>query len=107
MGYYAGQPIESAVNCFDKITLKCFNFLWVYRGVARIFKGGGGGHTVSNIIVMAFSSRNIVGCLLKKKAYKGGITGTPGPPSLRPWFIGTITDRLLINQSARSISFIL
>ena len=44
-------------------------------------KGGGGGHTVSNIIVMAFSPRNIVGCFLKKKPYKGGgVTGTPGPP---------------------------
>ena len=47
-------------------------------------KGGGGGHTVSNIIVMAFSPRNIVGCLLKKKAYKGSVTGTPGPPLATP-----------------------
>ena len=39
---------------------------------------------MSNIIVMAVSPWNIVGCLLKKKAYKGGVTGTPGPPSLRP-----------------------
>ena len=39
---------------------------------------------MSNIIVMAFSPLNIVGCLFKKKAYKGGVTGTPGPPSLRP-----------------------
>ena len=39
---------------------------------------------MSNIIFMAFSPRNIIGCFLKKKAYKGGITGTPGPPSLRP-----------------------
>ena len=56
------------------------------RGVARIFqRGGGGGHTVSNIIVMAFSSRNAVGCLLNKRFTKGGgVTGTPGPPSLRP-----------------------
>ena len=34
---------------------------------------------MSNIIVMAFSPRNIVGCFLKK-AYKGGVTGTPGSP---------------------------
>ena len=53
----------------------------VIRGVARIFQRGG--HTVSNIIVMAFSPRNIVGCLLKK-AYKGGVTGTPGPPVATP-----------------------
>ena len=50
-------------------------------------KGGGGGHTGSNNIVMAFSPRNIVGCLLKKRLTKGGgVTGTPGPspPQLRP-----------------------
>ena len=41
------------------------------RGVARIFQRGGGGHTVSNIIVMAFSPRNIVGCFLKKRFTKG------------------------------------
>ena len=41
---------------------------------------------MSNIIVMAFSPRNIVGCLLKKKAYKGGggVTGTPGAPLATP-----------------------
>ena len=38
---------------------------------------------MSNIIVMAFSPRNIVGCLLKKGLQRG-VTGTPGPPSLRP-----------------------
>ena len=41
--------------------------------------GGGGVHTGSNNTVMAFSPRTIVGCLLKKKAYKGGVTGTSGP----------------------------
>ena len=40
---------------------------------------------MSNIIVMAFSPRNIVGCLLKKGLQRGGgVTGSPGPPSLRP-----------------------
>ena len=39
---------------------------------------------MSNIIVMAFSPRNFVGCLLKKRPAKGGVTGTPGPPPLRP-----------------------
>ena len=35
------------------------------RGHGLFRRGkGGGGHTVSNIIVMAFSPRNIVGCLL-------------------------------------------
>ena len=42
------------------------------RGVARIFQRGGGGHTGSNNIVMAFSPRNIVGCLLKKGLKRGG-----------------------------------
>ena len=41
--------------------------------------GGGGGHTGSNNIVMAFSPRNIVGCLLKRFT-NGGVTGTPGHP---------------------------
>ena len=53
------------------------------RGVARIFRRGG--HTVSNIIVMVFPPRNIVGCLLKK-VHKGGITGTPGPPPPPPFY---------------------
>ena len=41
------------------------------------FKGGGRGHTVTNIIVMAFSPRNIVGCLLKKGLQMGGPLATP------------------------------
>ena len=53
----------------------------VYRGVARIFQRGG--HTVSNIIVMAFSPRNVVGCLLKK-AYKWGGHGHPRTPLATP-----------------------
>ena len=53
------------------------------QGRSQDFSKGGGGHTVSNIIVMAFSPRNVVGCLLKKRLTKGGVT--PGaPPSLRP-----------------------
>ena len=39
------------------------------------------GHTVSNIIVMAFSPRNIVGCLLKKRLAKGGTRVPEDPPS--------------------------
>ena len=43
---------------------------------------------MSNIIVMAFSPRNIIGCLLKKGLQRGvgggWVTGTPGSPSLRP-----------------------
>ena len=42
-----------------------------------------GGHTVSNNIVMAFSPRNIAGCLLKKRLTKGGggVTEPQDPPS--------------------------
>ena len=56
----------------------------ITRGVARIFQRGG--HTVSDISVMAFSPRNIIGCFLKNKGLQrgGGVTGTPEPPSLRP-----------------------
>ena len=50
------------------------------RGIARIFQKGGS-HTVSNIIVMAFLPRNIVGCLLKKSLTKrGGSHGHPKTP---------------------------
>ena len=38
-----------------------------------------GGHTVSNIIVMAFSPRNIVDCLLKKGLQRGS-HGHPRTP---------------------------
>ena len=44
------------------------------------FKGGGGGHTGSNNIVMAFSPRNIVGCLLKKGLQRGGGSRAPQDP---------------------------
>ena len=49
--------------------------------VARIFQRGG--HTGSNNIVMAFSPRNIVGCLLKKSLQRG-VTDTPGTPLATP-----------------------
>ena len=45
-----------------------------------------GAHTVSNIIVMVLSPRNIVGCFLKKRLTKVGSRAPqdPPPPSLRP-----------------------
>ena len=43
-------------------------------------KGGGGDHTVSHIIVMAFSPRNIIGCLLKKGLQRGGSRAPQDPP---------------------------
>ena len=42
---------------------------------------------MSNIIVMAFSPLNIVGCFLKKRLTKGGSRGPQDPPSLHPWLI--------------------
>ena len=45
-------------------------------------KGGGGGHTMSNIVT-AFSPRNIVGCLLKKRLTEGG-SRDPRTPLARP-----------------------
>ena len=48
------------------------------RGVARIFQRGV--HTESIIIVRAFSPRNIVGCLLKKKCLQRGGHGHPRTP---------------------------
>ena len=40
---------------------------------------------MTNIIVMAFSPRNIIGCFLKKRLTKGGGGhGHPRTPSLRP-----------------------
>ena len=53
-----------------------------YWGVARIFQRGC--HTVSNIIVMAFSPRNIVGCLLKKGLQRGGHGHLGTPPLATP-----------------------
>ena len=52
-----------------------------HRGVARIFQRGG--HTGSNNIVMAFSPRNIAGCLLKKRLQRGG-HGHPRTPLATP-----------------------
>ena len=43
-----------------------------------------GGHTVSNIIVMAFSPWNIVSCFLKKGLQRGGGHGHPRTPLATP-----------------------
>ena len=83
-------------SCFVLLLLSVFVFLWrmtfpnesLSRGVARIFQRGG--HTGSNNIVMAFSPRNIVGRLLKKGIQRGGVTGTPGPPWLRPCYLESV-----------------
>ena len=57
------------------------NRVWLPWGVARNFQRGG--HTGSNNIVMAFSPRNIVGCLLKKGLQRGG-HGHPRTPLATP-----------------------
>ena len=50
------------------------------QGRSQDFSKGGGGHTLSNIILMAFSPRNIVGCLLKKGLQRGGGSRAPQDP---------------------------
>ena len=55
--------------------------LMINQGRSQDFSKGS--HTVSNIIVMAFSLRNIVGCLLKKRLTKGG-HGHPRTPLATP-----------------------
>ena len=58
-------------------------------------KGGGGGHTGSNNIVMAFSPRNIIGCLLKKGLQMGG-HGHPRTPLATPLNYYMLHDLLSI-----------
>ena len=72
----------------------------VNRGVARIFQKGVD-HTVSNIIVMAFSPRNIVGCLLKKGLQRGGggESRTPQDPLATPFV--NIVNLVLTNSFKR------
>ena len=38
----------------------------------------------AKILSWCFRHLNIVGCFTQKKAYLGGITGTPGPPLATP-----------------------
>ena len=56
------------------------------QGRSQDFSKGGGGHTVSNIIVMTFSPRNTVGCFLKKRLTKGGggVSRAPQDPLATP-----------------------
>ena len=78
----------------QRLTFKNFTFhivsvishaVQLAQGRSQDFsKEGGGGHTGSNNIVMAFSSRYIVGCLLKKRLTKGGVTATPSTPLATP-----------------------
>ena len=56
---------------------------------------------MSNIIVMAFSPRNIVGCFLKKTYKGGGVRGTPGLPLATPlsyinWIHASRTENKII-----------
>ena len=56
----------------------------IKQGCSEDFSKGGGGHTGSNNIVMAFSPRYIVGCLLKKRLIKGGGHGHRRTPLATP-----------------------
>ena len=53
----------------------------------------GGGHTVSNIIIMAFSPRNIVGGLLKKGLLRGGHGHPRTPPRYTLGLIILMVDK--------------
>ena len=55
-----------------------------------------GDHTESYIGYLPDCHLNIVGCLLTKRLTKGGggVTGTPRPPWLRPWF----AERVLVQN---------
>ena len=61
--------------------------------VARIFQGGGGGHTESYIGYSPDCHLNIVGCLLTKRLTKGGHEH-PRTPWLRRWF----AERVLVQN---------
>ena len=64
--------------------------------------GGGGGHTGSSNIVMAFSPQNIVGCLLKKGLQRGGGGhGHPGTPLATPLYIIVLEQRYQENSGLR------
>ena len=69
-----------------------------FRGVARIFQRGG--HTGSNNIIMAFSPRNTVGCMLKKKAYKGG--GGSRAPQDPPSYALVIENMAVVEYESTS-----
>ena len=50
----------------------------------------------AKILSWRFRHLNIVGCLLKWRPTKGGgggVTGTPGPPKLRPWIAVETLDK--------------
>ena len=68
-----------------------FYFSITDQGRSQDFSKGGG-HTVSNIIVMAFSPRNIVGCLLKKGLQRGG-HGHPRTPALATTLLTVFSRR--------------
>ena len=81
MLYFYYYSVEHA-RALSTIVFHRSRFL---RGVARIFQRGG--HTVSNIIAMAFSPRNIIGFLLKKGLQRGGGHGHPRTPLATPLFL--------------------
>ena len=69
-------------SCFHSPPPPRQKFLHVSHGRSQYFSKGG--HTLSNRGYSRFRNLNIVGCLNIKRLYKGGLTGTPGPPSSPP-----------------------
>ena len=55
---------------------------------------------MSNIIVMAFSPRNVVGCLLKEGLQRG-VTGTPRTPPPPPLATPLIRSNLFTERKKR------
>ena len=74
--------------------------VYVIQGCSQDFSKGGGGHTGSNNIVMAFPPRNTVGCMLKKGLQRGDHRH-PRTPLATP--LSLKTRRLLSTEAPASL----
>ena len=64
-------------------TFSGISFINGYHGRSQDFsKGGGGGLHCVKQRVLAFSQPEYCRLFEQKTAYRGGLTGTPGPPPL-------------------------
>ena len=82
VGRFAYKMFRLQVDSPTLKSIRLHDLRYFRGGVARIFQRGGG-HTGSNNIVMAFSPRNIVGCLLKEVLQRRG-NGHPRTPLATP-----------------------
>ena len=67
----------------------------LFKGVARIFQRGGGSHCVKHYRHGVFATEYCRLFALKKPTKGGGVTGTPGPPSLRPCYCNSFEQYVL------------